>query len=147
MAQLEVKIPSIDKKSGKRLVSYASLFSRITLPVEQTRSPTLTIEIAKDVASLLVAIDRNMHGKPENYTSFILQVATNAKNKYTSRIYKLISSWKKKGGFYVPINDFREWIQFGNKYQDYREMKRRILMPVQQKLENQADVESPASTS
>ena len=106
-----------------------------------------TIEIAKDVASLLVAIDRNMHGKPENYTSFILQVATNAKNKYTSRIYKLISSWKKKGGFYVPINDFREWIQLGNKYQDYKEMKRRILMPVQQELENQADVESPASTS
>jgi Initiator Replication protein len=133
-----IRITQVDPNSGKRETRSLFLFGAIVTPLDQTRNAMLKIELSKEVARLLVEIDINKMGKPSNYTSFQLQVALNAKNKYTPRIYKLISSWKEKGGFYTTLEEFRDWLQLGGKYKTYGELKRNILLPVQKELEGKA---------
>jgi hypothetical protein len=53
-------------------------------------------------------IDYDLNNRrPKNYTKFLLHTAMNAKNKYTPRIYKLISSCLS------PLNS---WTKFSNQF-------------------------------
>ncbi len=124
----------------KKTVKFSGLFSSVEMPEAGKRSSYLTITVHRDVAELLVYIEKNERGAPKNYTTFLFEVANNAKNKYTSRLYKYISSWKEKGGFYITIDELREWLQLDGIYTDYNDIKRRILMPVMEELKEKADV-------
>lgn len=138
LAGVVVKVPVRDERTGRRMISFQGLFSAIAVPEEARRSSFITVTIAKDVANLLVRIDQK-EGRPQNFTSFFLQVANSASNKYTSRLYKLISSWKNKGGFYMPIETFREQFNLTDKYSDFSELKKRVLVPVAKELREKAD--------
>lgn len=133
-----IRIIQVNPKTGKKEMRSLYLFGAVVTPIDKVRSAVIQIELSKEVARLLVEMDINKMGKPSNYTSFQLQIAINAKNKYTPRIYKLISSWKEKGGFYTPLEEFRDWLELGTKYQSYAELKRNILVPVQKELEGKA---------
>lgn len=133
-----IRIIQVNPKTGKKEMRSLYLFGAVVTPIDKVRSAVIQIELSKEVARLLVEMDINKMGKPSNYTSFQLQIAINAKNKYTPRIYKLISSWKEKGGFYMPLEEFRDWLELGTKYQNYAELKRNILIPVQKELEGKA---------
>lgn len=126
-------------KTNKKVTRFMGLFSEVQMPDENRRSSFLSIEIKKDIAYYLINIDRNTTNQPINYTSFILEIANRSKNKYTSRIYKLISSWKNRGGFVISIEDLKEMLQLGSEYNNYADIKRRILIPVQKELQNNAD--------
>lgn len=138
LAGIVVKIPMMDARTGKHFISFQGLFSAIAIPVDSKRSSYITVRIAKEVASLLIQMDHK-NGIPGNYTSFFLQVANRSSNKYTSKLYKLISSWKKKGGFYMPIDEFREHFNLTDKYQEFSELKKRVLVPVAKELKENAD--------
>lgn len=138
LASIVVGIPYTEKGTGRKYTRYQGLF-KVSVPDEISRNSDLLVEIEKEVAKLLVELEFNNNGKPKGYTSFILQIAVQSKNKYTSRIYKKISSWKEKGGFYMSIQEFRDWLQLGDKYPTYGDLKKRILVPVQQELEGKAD--------
>jgi hypothetical protein len=134
-----IRIIEINKETGKKEAWSLTLFGEVGVPVETERNSLLQIKMSKKVAKLLVQMDLNREGKPGNYTSFLLQVATGAKNKYTARIYKKIASWKEKGGFYQTIEEFRDWLELGEKYKNFIEIKRNILIPVQKELQGKAD--------
>jgi len=68
------------------------------------------------------------------------QVTQNATNKYTQKIYKLISSWRQKGAFTISLDEFRQWLCIENKYKHYSDIKERILLPVQNDLDGKSDV-------
>lgn len=133
-----IRITQTNNKTGKKEIRSLYLFGAVVTPLEKIKKPEITIELSKEVAKLLVEMDMNKMGKPSNYTSFQLQIVINAKNKYTPRIYKLISSWKEKGGFYTKIEEFRSWLELGEKYKTFSELKRNILIPVQRELEGKA---------
>ncbi|MEI6949884.1 replication initiation protein [Paraflavisolibacter sp. H34] len=137
LASIVVGVPYRDKDSGKSYTRYQGLF-KVSVPDELVRSSDLIIEIEKEIAKVLVELELNQAGKPKNYTSFVLQIATQSKNKYTSRLYKKISSWKEKGGFYMSLDEFRDWLQLGDKYPTYYDLKKNILIPVQKELEGKA---------
>jgi plasmid replication initiation protein len=139
LAGVVVSLKKTDEQTGEKYLRFTGLFSEVQVPMETKRSSYLTIEIKKDVAKMLIEIDRGVNNRPKNYTGFNLQIANSGKNKYTSRIYKLISSWKEKGGFYMTLNEFRDWLQLDNKYNDYSDIKKRILLPVQEELKEKAD--------
>lgn len=139
LAGILIAIPRNDSKLKEKRIRDQGLFSSVDSPEKGQRSSFLTIELKKEVARLLVEIDFNKNGKPMNYTSFIFQIVMRAKNKYTSRIYKRISSWKEKGGFYISIEEFRNWLRLGTKYKHISDLKRFVLQPVQEELEGKAD--------
>jgi hypothetical protein len=138
--QLAGIVVSMKGKSsaGYKVQRFTGMFADIELPLEKQRSNEITIRVRKDVADHLLQIDRNPGGQPYGYTSFMLEVANGAKNKYTSRIYKLCSSWKEKGGFNITLEELQLMLQLGPKY-DYNAIKRRILEPVAEELKEKSD--------
>lgn len=99
----------------------------------------LKLRMSKMVARLILNIERDEKG-PINYTSFMFNIAMMASNKYTPRLYKLISSWKNRSGFKIKYERLREILQLGDKYKDYDSFKRWILIPVNEELKANADV-------
>ena len=110
------------------------------IPQIPNYSSNITIYIKQSVAKYLIEIDKDNYGKPIHWTYFMYQVAQSASNKYTSRIYKRLCSWRQKGVFTISLEEFRQWLNLGDKYQDFFEIKRRILIPVQNDLMEKADI-------
>jgi plasmid replication initiation protein len=120
------------------MLHYTGLI-RANVPKDNERTSHIEVEIEKKVACLLIEIDMNKQGQPVNYTRFAYEIAQHASSKYTSRIYKLICSWKKKGGFVMRLDDFRQWLGIEGKYKYYNDIKKHILLPVQKELLGKAD--------
>lgn len=138
LASIVVEIPYYDELKKENRVVYKGLLSA-DIPVESSRSSVIEIEIDKRVAKILIDIEQNKVGQPVNYTRFVYEIAQNASNKYTSRIYKLICSWRKKGGFTIPLDEFRKWLGIEDKYKYFTDIKKNILIPVQEELFEKAD--------
>jgi Initiator Replication protein len=129
LANVPVCLPM--KKEHKSFERFRSLFNYIDVPTDRQRSNMLTLQISKDVARMLMNVDKKMG----EYTSFLLEVTLAAKNKYTPRIYKFISSWKNRGGKDISVEEMRDMLQLGDMYQDHNSFMRRVLIPVQQDLD------------
>jgi Initiator Replication protein len=138
LASVVVEIPFVDESTKKEMMRYTGLI-RANLPKDGERTSFIEIEIEKRVAKLLIEIDLNKNGQPVNYTRFVYEIAQNATSKYTSRIYKLICSWKKKGGFTMSLDEFRQWLGIEEKYKYYNDIRKHILVPVQEELFEKAD--------
>lgn len=134
MVRMKHKTPE-----GQALELYRAIFSGIGRPENKKRSQDLYLFIRKDVAHWLMHIDRNSNGEPFAYTSYYWEVTNSARNKYTSRIYKILSSWKKKGGTRAyTIQELKEILQLGDKY-EFNDIKRRVLDPVRDELKEMYD--------
>lgn len=92
----------------------------------------LTVEMHRDVAKHLIMLNNG-------YTSFAYEIAFNAKNKYTVRIYQLISRWKDRGGLKISVDDFKDWLGLDEKYNDYFDLKRRVIDPAYNELYERSD--------
>jgi len=133
-----LRIPYIDEKTKEPREKRFNLLNA-DIPVSGERTSLIKIFIHKDVARLLIEIDQNNYNQPINYTRFVYEIAQHASNKYTSRIYKLLCSWKKKGGFVMSMDEFRKWLGIEDKYKEFKYIKKRILLPVQEELFEKAD--------
>lgn len=138
LAGIVVRIPEISPLTGIKGISYEGLL-RAFIPVDKKYSRDIEVTIRRDVAEMLITIDKNQYGQPKNYTRFALEICENAVCKYTPRIYKLISSWKSKGGFRIKLEDLKTRLMLGDKYPTYRDFKKYVLQPAQDELYEKAD--------
>lgn len=148
LAGIVVNIPYTDKKTNKDWEHVTGLL-KANIPKTGDRSSEIEIFIDKLVAKKLIETEQNQLGQPINYTRFIYEIAQSAKNKYTSKIYKLLCSWRKKGGFSIPLDEFRLWIgvmrldengeKIEDKYKYFNDLKKHVLSPVQDELFEKAD--------
>jgi plasmid replication initiation protein len=138
LASIVIEFPFKDEVTKEKYIRYQGLLSA-NVPVENNRSSYIQVEIDKRIAKILIEIDQNQFGQPINYTRFLYSIAQSAKNKYTSRVYKLICSWRKKGGFVISLDSFREQMGIDSKYKYYNDIKKHILVPVQEELFEKAD--------
>src|ERR1035437_1052672 len=115
LASLVVEIPYRDEHTKKQMIRYTG-FIRVNVPQNNERSSYIEVETEKKVARMLIEIDMNKDGQPINYTRFEYQIAQNASSKYSSRIYKLLCSWRSKGEFIMRLDDFRQWLGIEAKY-------------------------------
>lgn len=136
MARIPIEIPHTYKNQPGKIID--GLLSA-WVPDGRTRSGEIVVKIEPHIAKMLVEIDKNIHGIPCNYTTYMIGVCLQAKNKYTPRIYKFISSWKNKPGTKISLEDFKDMLQLGEKYPTYRDIKKRILLPVSKELKELAD--------
>jgi len=138
LASIVIEFPYKDEVTKENYIRYQGLLNA-NVPVENNRSSFIQVEIDKRIAKLLIDIEQNQFGQPINYTRFLYSIAQSAKNKYTSRVYKLICSWRKKGGFVISLDIFREQMGIDSKYKYYNDIKKHILIPVQEELFEKAD--------
>lgn len=149
MIQVPVKVEVTKGRKGnmQRFDRMQSWITHVDIPQGETkrRMSVLPIRISKAVASLMVDVDHD-GATAFNYTSFCFNIALLADNKYTSRIYKLISSYKRPADEPHAVKSFeyqkfREILQIGEKYTDYEAFKRCVLVPVQKELkEGDSDI-------
>src|SRR5665648_769626 len=138
LASIVIELPYKDEVTKEKYIRYQGLLNA-NVPVENNRSSFIQVEIDKRIAKLLIDIEQNQFGQPINYTRFLYSIAQSAKNKYTSRVYKLICSWRKKGGFVISLDSFRKQLGIDSKYKYYNDIKKHILIPVQEELFEKAD--------
>lgn len=129
IANIPFRFAAKNPTTGEDALRVGGLFTAY-VPNKYDRS--ITIEMPKDVAKQMIMLK-------EGYTSFAYEIAFNARNKYTVRIYQLISRWKDRGGYKISLKDFKDWLMLGDKYNDYAQLKRRVIDPAYNELYQKAD--------
>jgi len=138
LAKASILLPST---ISQEYFSVATLFPKVDLPKRIKGASIMYVELYKATANLLIEIDKTGNGKPGYFTKYLFEVAMRARNKYTYKIYMIISSWRNKGLFKITLDDFKRQLGIGtSEYQQYKEFKKRVLIPVQKELENKSDV-------
>jgi plasmid replication initiation protein len=112
----------------------------LTIPNVPDYNSIIDVYIKRHVAKWLIEIDKDSAGKPIHWTYFMYQITQSASNKYTAKIYKKLCSWRQKGGFTIPMDEFRQWLCIENKYKNFFDVKKYILIPVQNDLTEKADL-------
>ncbi len=107
---------------------------RADIPKKATYSSLIHIEIEKQIAAVLIEIDRNTENKPINFTSYYYEIVAKSTSQYTARIYPLISSWLKKGAFTISMDDLKNILCIPDKYPRFPDFKKNVLDLVQKDL-------------
>lgn len=137
LAKTNVKLPS---SVGKDYYCIAVLFPKVHLPIIENGYSIIYVELFIEAARKLIEVDILPSRKPGYFTKYLYEVAMSAKNKYTYKLYMIISSWKSKGGFRITLESLKELLGIPkDKYIHYREFKKRVLVPVQKDLEFKSD--------
>ena len=139
LATIQLNFETKDKQ-GNKYDNIVNLFHRFEIPKVENGIKVMNIYVHKSSAEKLIEIDRNIEGRPINFTKYLKSVGLKAKNKYTYKLYMIIASWKVKGGFKIALNELKE--QLGIKeeqYKNFADFKKYVLMPVQEELKDGAD--------
>ncbi len=130
MASIPISFPTKDPISGIKAHKFTHLFSTyIPDDIHESRyHKSVTIEIDQDIAEFLVDTTK------DGFTKFSKHVVENTSNKYTHRIYTLCCKWKDKPFFNQDIDELREILSLGPKYQQFKEFKKFVLEPVKKEL-------------
>lgn len=116
------------------------LFTNVSAPIKIKGASTIFVTMNKPLAEYLIRIDRDDKGRAIKYTKYLYEVAIQASSKYTVQLYIKISSWKKKGGFRIKLDDLRQELGLApDEYPNFADFKKRILIPAQNELEKKAD--------
>jgi len=133
LSTLGAEIPYTDA-TGKKKLRITGLL-RADVPEKPDYSSDIEISIDKKMAKLLIEIDKNEEQSPINFTKYSYEVAQAATTTHTPPLYKLLSSWKLKGGLTITWKELREILGIPeDQYQRFPDFKKRVLEPVQDDL-------------
>jgi hypothetical protein len=99
-------------------------------------SSIITVEISKWAIPYLLYWGKGVGG-----TIFDSSIALTLSGEYTKRLYKLCSRWKDKGGFTMPLAEFREMLCLEDKYSAISDLKKRVLETSKIKINESSDLE------
>lgn len=137
LGKASIQLPS---SISKEYFCIATLFPRVELPKIVAGNSIMYVELFKDAACRLIEIDRTSSDRPGYFTRYLYEVAMNATNKYTYKLYMIIASWKQKGGFRISLEELKRQMGIADgDYQEYCDFKKRVLVPVQKDLEYKSD--------
>lgn len=130
LATLPVEIPykSPEGRKYKKVTNLCDVF----IP-EGERTPYVNIHMDEDIARAFISVELGYHflGK---------DVVYNTRNKYTQRIYFLISAWLKKGEMTFSTEFFRRILAIEDKYKSFRHVVQRVLDPAHDELRDMAEL-------
>lgn len=126
MADIPILLPYMtrDGQLGKR---YSHLWDVIELPVKYNRE----ISILMDEEIAYAFVDTTYKG----YQRVLANVLVIAKDVYTNILYQLLNCWKSKGYFVISVKELRERLGVTDKYPRWADLKGKIILNVQKKLE------------
>jgi len=74
------------------------------------------------------------------FTPFQKTIAISLKSKHAKRLYEICCSWKDKGGFNMPLAEFREKMHLEKEYTKISMFKEKVLDVAKEELKTSADV-------
>lgn len=77
----------------------------------------------------------------KSFTEFQLISVLGMKNKYSIHFYQYLRSFKSVGEVEMTLQELREVLQLGDKYQDYKELNKFVLKPVIREINLFSDIE------
>ena len=110
------------------------LFSWIDTATIEENSGNINITLSESLKPFLINIK-------ENFTKYELINILVLNSKYSIRLYELFKSYLWLGGFDITIEDFRKLIGVGDKYKDYTELKRNIILPCINEINKYTDLD------
>lgn len=129
LPQMPIEIPY--KSSTGKLYDKFTNLCNVLIPKDRY-SNYVIIEIDKDVANRLINRD---FGYQNLFKSVILHKCS---NKYSQRIYMMITAWKKKQSFEITTSEFRKILMIEKKYPEFRLLAYNVLEPARKELEELA---------
>lgn len=72
----------------------------------------------------------------EGYSSYSQSSALSLTNKYTVRIYWLISSWRNRGGFVISLSNFKRILCLSDAYERFDNVSSKIIEPARRELKS-----------
>lgn len=136
MATQPIMIEYIDPNTNELRQRVGGLFTA-DFPKTPSYRGKAKIIIDKMVANAILTFDLNPNGQSIKYTRFLYDVVMGAKSPYHINIYRLLSSWKKKGFFTITYSELLDYLNIPQtEYKKFYEFKRRILKPAQDYLKN-----------
>lgn len=128
-SKIPVQFKVNDPVAGKNATKYTHLLD-VTIPEKYQKSVVFNID--KDVAERFL----NVQG---GFTKFLKEVVFALDSPYNVKFYYMCCSWLAKGGWSMKMEDLRQWLCVGDKYQDFKDFNRRVLKPTQAELEENAN--------
>lgn len=129
LPKMPIEIP-YKSPTGKLYDKFTNLCD-VLIPKDRY-SNYVIIQIDKDVASRLITRD---FGYQNIFKSVILYKCS---NKYSQRIYMMITAWKQKKSFEISTTEFRKILMIEGKYQNFRQLAYNVLEPAQKELQQLA---------
>ena len=130
LATIPVQIPykSDGGKKYKRVTNLCDVY----IP-EDSYNRYVNIHMDEDIAKAFVNVELGYHllGKDTIY---------NTRNKYTQRIFLLISAWMDKGSVTFNTEYFRQILNIDKKYKAFRHVVQRVLQPAHDELKELAQL-------
>lgn len=133
---ITVEIPYKDAQSQKEYVKVTNLCDAY-IPKERYANHVI-IQIHGDVAQKILTVRKGEMG----YHLLGKEIVINCNNKYTQRIYMLISSWKRLGQYTLNTITLRKLLKCENKYVPFRHFARKVLDAAQKELKELYDRQS-----
>ena len=124
---VEFKVDSV--YAGKNATKYTHLLD-VTIPEKYQKSVEFSID--KEVAEKFL----NMQG---GFTKFLKEVVMALDSPYNIKFYYMCCSWLAKGGWTMKYEDLRTWLCLGDKYQEFKDLNKRVLKPTQENLEKHSN--------
>lgn len=130
LATIPVQIPykSSEGRKYKRVTNLCDVY----IP-EDVHNPYVNIHMDEDIAKAFISVELGYHllGKDTVY---------NTRNKYTQRIFLLISAWLDKGTVTFSTEYFRQILNIDKKYKAFRHVIQRVLQPAHDELKELAQL-------
>ena len=133
---ITVEIPYKDAQSQKEYVKVTNLCDAY-IPKERYANHVI-IQIHGDVAQKILTVRKGEMG----YHLLGKEIVINCNNKYTQRIYMLISSWKRLGQYTLNTITLRKLLKCETKYVPFRHFARKVLDAAQKELKELYDRQS-----
>lgn len=130
-----------DPIENKEYLTSVGLISRLDFPLERYVTGDVKITLDKSIAKCLVYSffsdeEYSLPEKSKGYTNFIYEIAFMTNNKYTQRIYQLISANKHRKYFEIEIQKLREMLGIKkDEYLRFNSFVSRMLKKPQTELE------------
>ncbi len=154
--RLEIPISDfqLGSRNGGRLRRYLEELQHASISIPDmvsTESTALNLngiiddfsfpQYARKVQIVLTDDFANLILRPQDgYFTCSRNLAMSFANKYTLRIYLLICSWKRKGGFVIPLERLRTMFSLGPAYERYDNILTKVVAPAYQELKSRGPV-------
>lgn len=99
----------------------------------------ITLGLSKHLQPYLIELKRD-------FTRYELINILTLKSKYSIRLYELLKSYLWQGYWQVSIDELRELLEIGDKYQEFKEFKRRVLNPTIKEINDYTDLQVEFTT-
>lgn len=77
----------------------------------------------------------------QQFTSYRLGSVGRLQSVYSIRLYELLMQFNSTGERVINVSDFRELLEIGEKYQQFRDLRKRVIDPAVRELNQRSELE------